>query len=63
MMSLQRNADLHDLDVNGPGHSPRSSPVNHKRKEPPPAPPSKATPPVSASFTSYITFKIVPMFI
>ena len=53
-MSLQRNADLHDLDLNGPGHSPRTSPVNRKRKDPPPAPPSKKISPVSGSALYYL---------
>lgn len=47
-LSLQRNVDLHDLDVFGPGQSPRSSPASRKRKEPP-TPPVKnqPLPPVS----------------
>lgn len=50
-MSLQRNIDLHNLDVFGPGvgPSPKNSPVTNKRKEPrkePPTPPVKNPPPL-----------------
>ncbi len=37
-MSIQRGVDLHDLDLNGPGHT--KSPVVRKRKDPP-LPPAK----------------------
>lgn len=43
-LSIQRNADLHNLDKFGPGHSPRNSPATKKRKEPP-TPPAKQVPP------------------
>ncbi len=37
-MSIQRGVDLHDLDLNGPGHT--KSPVVRRRKDPP-LPPAK----------------------